>query len=89
MNVKKPIALITDKTHFGIQWAMTNHGDEIVKWSTHSKEIILKGGQTYVICSRPEDLLSREISDYIVIGGTTRPHSWFMDMIRLADGRKR
>lgn len=86
---RKPIALITDDIAYGIQWALTNFRGNIDSYSNGKRRIILKSGQEYILCTRPEELLAMEISDYKDIGGCNKPSSWYIDMIEMAGSRIR
>jgi hypothetical protein len=87
--IPKPIALLTDSVPHAIQWALTNYPGQINKYTRNKKEIILRSGQLMIICSRPEDLLALEISDYKVAGGLNKPQSYFNNLMRLAETRIR
>lgn len=86
---RKPIALITDSIPYAVQWALTNFKGNVDSYSNGKREITLKSGQKYIICSQPEHLLAWEISGFRYVGGNQKPVSFFDNMVRLAQSRIR
>lgn len=82
----KPIALISDSNETALSWAMRNLK---VREYTKSNREILASGRRFIICTQPEHLLGMEISDYKDVGGNTKPASFFINMIKMAQTRMR
>jgi len=86
---RKPIALITDSIPYAVHWALTNFRGEVDSYTNGKRQITLKDGTEYIICSQPEHLFGVEISDYKDVGGNQKPASYILNMIRVAQSRMR